>query len=278
VEQVNEYYAFGLKQKSNGFEKQGSAKNSWLYNGKELQDELNIGWYDYGARMYMSDLGRWGVTDPMSEKYRRWSPYAYAMNNPVRYIDPDGMEVYYGFEAQKMFEALQQQMDKHENQVKEDPKAAVEDEKVTNEGDQQGAPQEGYQEINRRFRADFVRYFFFSIPYNVHRDLSDEQRLKMINKNIHRVKDNYLDDQDGEYQMRALYYTIDSEDSDGKIDLKKTKTEYLIDPSEWTADPIWANPGHLGPNRTVMPTKIETESGAILINVYFQKVPQPISM
>ncbi|MDP9957132.1 RHS repeat-associated protein [Epilithonimonas hungarica] len=60
---------------------------NWKYNGKELEE---TGMYDYGARFYMPDIGRFGQYDPLAEK--TFEPYAYAYNNPIKMIDPTGME------------------------------------------------------------------------------------------------------------------------------------------------------------------------------------------
>ena len=88
------YYPFGLAF-NNGYQRVTAKENRFLYNGKELQDELDLGWMDYGARMYMPDLGRWGVVDPLAEFTANWSPYRYGYNNPVKFIDPNGMTEYH---------------------------------------------------------------------------------------------------------------------------------------------------------------------------------------
>lgn len=49
--------------------------------------------YDYGARQYSPILPMWDRVDPLAEKYYNVSPYAYCMNDPVNYVDPDGKVV-----------------------------------------------------------------------------------------------------------------------------------------------------------------------------------------
>jgi RHS repeat-associated protein len=79
----DDYYPFGLNAPKlvNG--------NLYLYNKKELQQETNL--YDYGARFYDPVIARWTTVDPLAEKYRRWSPYNYGADDPIRFVDPDGM-------------------------------------------------------------------------------------------------------------------------------------------------------------------------------------------
>ncbi|WP_370520758.1 RHS repeat domain-containing protein [Dysgonomonas sp. 25] len=88
--QRNSYYPFG----GSFVEHHGNNSQPYKYNGKELDKTHGLNQYDYSARYYDPPTGRFTTVDPMAEKHYSISPYAYCANNPLRFVDPDGRDIY----------------------------------------------------------------------------------------------------------------------------------------------------------------------------------------
>jgi RHS repeat-associated protein len=67
----------------------------YRYNGKELNEDLGLNMYDYGARFYDPSVGRFTTVDPAAHEYANVSPYTYVLNNPINAKDPDGRRVFF---------------------------------------------------------------------------------------------------------------------------------------------------------------------------------------
>ncbi len=98
--------------------------NLYKYNGKELSGDFGLNWMDYGARWYDGALGRWWCVDPLGPKTSNHSTYHYTLNNPLRFIDPNGRESIFhkngnlhleGADAQNYLRGLQRQTSKRQS-------------------------------------------------------------------------------------------------------------------------------------------------------------------
>ena len=82
-----------------------SPENKYQYNGKELNEELDLNWNDYGARWYDPAIGRWNAVDPLAELDHNYpfTPYHFVANNPISNIDLDGQDWYKNSDGQLMW-------------------------------------------------------------------------------------------------------------------------------------------------------------------------------
>ena len=101
--QRNHYYPFGSVFAGTTTDEQ---PQPYKYNGKELDQMHGLNLYDYSARYYESAVGRFTSVDPLAELHYDNSPYAYVLNNPIKYIDPFGMDTIYAYKDGTEFDRV----------------------------------------------------------------------------------------------------------------------------------------------------------------------------
>jgi RHS repeat-associated protein len=100
VVQMDDYYPFGLT--FNSYKRENCVDQNYLYNSKELQDELDLNWLDFGFRYYDPAIARFTGIDPLADTYNWLTPYNYAENSPVANIDLWGLQKYYAADGSVM--------------------------------------------------------------------------------------------------------------------------------------------------------------------------------
>ena len=91
--QENQYDPWGLSLAGLDYATPGiQGLNQYQFNGKEKQNDLGLGWSDYGARFYDAAVPHWPTVDPLASQHFMLSPYAFTGNNAVNAVDLDGRD------------------------------------------------------------------------------------------------------------------------------------------------------------------------------------------
>ena len=88
----NNYYLISQAHKTEGVSRTQTMRfNLFVFTGKERDEETGYGYF--GARYMDHELmTMWLSVDPMADKYPNISPYNYCMWNPLKLVDPEGMD------------------------------------------------------------------------------------------------------------------------------------------------------------------------------------------
>jgi RHS repeat-associated protein len=100
------YYPFGMLQPNRNGPGTKSLASGYRYgfNSKEMDNngELGLTSYDYGFRIYNPGIGRFLSVDPLSPKYAWYTPYQFAGNKPIQFVDIDGLEEGFDIRSRQM--------------------------------------------------------------------------------------------------------------------------------------------------------------------------------
>ena len=116
---VKQYYDYDPFGKTLRESIAGTEKAKYRFTGKELDEEAvytdrGLDWYYFGARYYDPVIGRFLTPDPLAANSPSLTPYHYAANNPLKFIDPTGMDT---LQAQQLNQILEQTHNNFSNQT-----------------------------------------------------------------------------------------------------------------------------------------------------------------
>ena len=104
VTQSSDYLPFGLsfneyyQSRTGSITNSGYSQNKYQFQGQEKQIGFDLGWYHFKYRMHDPAIGRFGMVDPLADKYTYNSTYAFSENRLIDGVELEGAE-WEGFAA-----------------------------------------------------------------------------------------------------------------------------------------------------------------------------------
>ena len=107
---TQDLFPFGLVMKGRDW---NSESYTYGFNGKMRDSSFGGTVYDYGFRIYKPSIAKFLSVDPLTSSYPWYTPYQFAGNKPIKYIDIDGLEEGNNYGDYRMSDALQQEAELH---------------------------------------------------------------------------------------------------------------------------------------------------------------------